>query len=266
MERIHPRIGPDRRRDHRRGGGPLRRAEWPHRGNQRHPRRPRAPSGRRRLLAHRLCRGPGRRAARLGAPRRAAGEPGRREFPRARGGGAAGGSRHALRRRMHQRPRRMRRFAGVAALDRGDRRVHGCRIRDRFHRAPPDLAVKSSVYTAASFAAGFVFGLGLLVAGMANPAKVLAFLDLAGAWDPSLALVMAGALPVGAGALAFIKTRTRRVAGARLILPSPTRRATPPLLGSLVFGVGWGLAGICPGPALVLAGAGPAKGPRFPAG
>ncbi len=116
------------------------------------------------------------------------------------------------------------------------------------------------MYTAASFAAGFVFGLGLLVAGMANPAKVLGFLDLAGAWDPSLALVMAGAIAVGAGAFALMKKRTRTLLGAPVLLPAARRIDKRLILGSLVFGVGWGLAGICPGPALVLAGTGSAKG------
>ena len=76
------------------------------------------------------------------------------------------------------------------------------------------------MYTAASFAAGFVFGLGLLVSGMANPAKVLAFLDLAGAWDPSLALVMAGAVAVGGGAFAYMKRRTRTLLGAPVLIPA----------------------------------------------
>jgi len=116
------------------------------------------------------------------------------------------------------------------------------------------------MYTAASFAAGFVFGLGLLVSGMANPAKVLGFLDLAGAWDPSLALVMAGAVAVGAGAFAFMKKRTRTLLGAPVLLPGARGIDRRLVLGSLVFGVGWGLAGICPGPALVLAGTGSAKG------
>jgi uncharacterized membrane protein YedE/YeeE len=116
------------------------------------------------------------------------------------------------------------------------------------------------MYAAASFSAGFVFGLGLLVAGMANPAKVLGFLDLAGAWDPSLALVMAGAIAVGAPAFAFVKKRTKTLLGAPVLLPSPRRIDTRLILGSLVFGMGWGLAGICPGPALVLAGTGSAKG------
>ena len=120
--------------------------------------------------------------------------------------------------------------------------------------------MKPSMYTAASFAAGFVFGLGLLVSGMVNPAKVLGFLDLAGAWDPSLALVMAGAVAVGAGAFAFMKKRTRTLLGAPVLLPGARGIDSRLVLGSLVFGVGWGLAGICPGPALVLAGTGSAKG------
>jgi uncharacterized protein len=119
------------------------------------------------------------------------------------------------------------------------------------------------MYTAASFASGFVFGLGLLVAGMANPAKVLGFLDLAGAWDPSLALVMAGAVAVGAGAFALMKKRTRTLLGAPVLLPGAREIDRRLMLGSLAFGVGWGLAGICPGPALVLAGTGSAKGLIF---
>jgi uncharacterized membrane protein YedE/YeeE len=119
------------------------------------------------------------------------------------------------------------------------------------------------MYTAASLTAGFVFGLGLLVSGMANPAKVLGFLDLAGAWDPSLALVMAGAVAVAAGAFALMKKRTRTLLGAPVLLPTPRSIDRRLVLGSLVFGVGWGLAGICPGPALVLVGTGSAKGLVF---
>ena len=119
------------------------------------------------------------------------------------------------------------------------------------------------MYTAASFTAGFVFGLGLLASGMVNPAKVLGFLDLAGAWDPSLALVMAGAVAVGAGAFSFMKRRTRTLLGAPVLLPGARGIDRRLILGSLVFGVGWGLAGICPGPALVLAGTGSAKGLVF---
>ena len=104
------------------------------------------------------------------------------------------------------------------------------------------------MYTVASFAAGLVFGLGLLVSGMANPAKVLGFLDIAGAWDPSLALVMAGAVAVGAGAFALMRKRTRTLLAAPVLLPSARRIDRRVIFGSLVFGLGWGLAGICRDP------------------
>jgi len=119
------------------------------------------------------------------------------------------------------------------------------------------------MYTAASFLAGLLFGVGLIVAGMANPEKVLGFLDPAGAWDPSLALVMAGAIAVGSGAYALMRQRTRTLLGAPVRLPVERAIDRPLVLGSLVFGVGWGLAGICPGPALVLAGYGAIKGLVF---
>jgi uncharacterized membrane protein YedE/YeeE len=119
------------------------------------------------------------------------------------------------------------------------------------------------MYAAASFLAGLVFGAGLIVAGMANPGKVLAFLDLAGAWDPSLALVMAGAVAVGAGAFALMRSKPRSLLGAPMRLPTARRIDKRLVLGSIVFGAGWGLAGICPGPALVLAGYGSIKGLVF---
>lgn len=119
------------------------------------------------------------------------------------------------------------------------------------------------MFTVVSFLAGLVFGLGLIVAGMANPEKVLGFLDLAGAWDPSLALVMAGAIAVGAGAFALMRKKTRTLLGAPVRLPAARAIDRRLVLGSLVFGVGWGLAGICPGPALVLAGYGAVKGLVF---
>ncbi|MFZ6050039.1 DUF6691 family protein [Pseudomonas sp. CR3202] len=103
-----------------------------------------------------------------------------------------------------------------------------------------------------AFLAGLVFGLGLLLAGMADPAKVLAFLDLAGAWDPSLALVMAGAIAVALPAFTLARRLPDSWLGQPVRLPArqpPDRRL---LAGSLLFGVGWGIAGICPGPALVL--------------
>lgn len=106
---------------------------------------------------------------------------------------------------------------------------------------------------------GLVFGLGLLLSGMANPAKVLAFLDLAGPWDPSLALVMVGAIAVGL--LAFVLARGRQVSllGVSMRLPSAGQIDRRLVVGSTLFGVGWGLAGFCPGPALVALGMGNGK-------
>jgi len=123
--------------------------------------------------------------------------------------------------------------------------------------------MRRPIYTIVSFAAGLVFGLGLLVSGMANPAKVLGFLDLAGAWDPSLAFVMAGAVSVGALAFALARNRTRALLGVPMRLPEARHIDRRLVIGSLVFGLGWGLAGICPGPALVLAGYGSSKGLVF---
>jgi uncharacterized protein len=111
--------------------------------------------------------------------------------------------------------------------------------------------------------AGLVFGLGLIVSGMANPAKVLGFLDLAGPWDPSLALVMCGAIAVAGAAFALARKRTRSLLGLPMQLPTARGIDRRLVGGSLTFGIGWGLAGICPGPALVLIGAGVAQGLIF---
>jgi len=102
-----------------------------------------------------------------------------------------------------------------------------------------------------SLLSGLVFGIGLLISGMSNPAKVLGFLDLAGSWDPSLALVMGGAILVAMPA--FWLARRRRTALLGDIMQLPTAQAIDRrlLLGSLAFGAGWGIAGFCPGPALV---------------
>ncbi|RDK10819.1 DUF6691 family protein [Cupriavidus lacunae] len=107
--------------------------------------------------------------------------------------------------------------------------------------------------------AGLVFGIGLILSGMANPAKVLGFLDLAGAWDPSLAFVMAGAILVGVVAFALARRRQRSWLGLPMQWPALASVTPRLLLGSAAFGVGWGLAGFCPGPALVALGAGYAK-------
>ena len=101
----------------------------------------------------------------------------------------------------------------------------------------------------ASFA-GALFGLGLAISGMADPGKVLAFLDPLGAWDPSLALVMAGALLVAVPGFAWVRRRGRAVCGV-LQLPTAAHVDAKLIVGAALFGVGWGLAGYCPGPALV---------------
>lgn len=106
---------------------------------------------------------------------------------------------------------------------------------------------------------GLVFGLGLIVAGMASPAKVLGFLDLAGDWDPSLGLVMGGAVAVGLLAFTIARRRTVSWLGLPMRLPAATAIDRQLWLGSLLFGIGWGLVGLCPGPALLLAGAGVGK-------
>ncbi|RJX33714.1 MAG: YeeE/YedE family protein [Oxalobacter sp.] len=107
-----------------------------------------------------------------------------------------------------------------------------------------------------SFLGGLLFGIGLIVAGMANPQKVLSFLDLVGHWDPSLALVMGGAIPVSAIAFYWAKKRTLFFLGYAIQLPTIHNLDKRLAIGGALFGIGWGLAGICPGPALVLLGAG----------
>lgn len=119
------------------------------------------------------------------------------------------------------------------------------------------------MYVFAASLAGFIFGIGLIVSGMANPAKVLGFLDLAGPWDPSLALVMAGAIAVGWIGFAFAGRRKLSLLGAPMDLPIARTIDTRLMLGSVVFGIGWGLAGFCPGPALVAVGAGRVKALAF---
>lgn len=119
------------------------------------------------------------------------------------------------------------------------------------------------MHTIFALVAGAVFGIGLIVSGMADPSKVIGFLDLAGAWDPSLAFVMAGAILVGAFAFAFARKRTVSLLGNPMRLPTggPVDRRL--VGGSLVFGIGWGIAGFCPGPALVALGMGQQKAAVF---
>ena len=117
--------------------------------------------------------------------------------------------------------------------------------------------------TLASLLAGLVFGLGLIVSGMANPAKVLGFLDLAGPWDPSLIFVMAGAIGIGLVAFRLARNRTVSLLGAPMRLPQARHIDRRLLIGSTLFGLGWGIAGFCPGPGLVAFGMGEIKAAVF---
>ena len=116
---------------------------------------------------------------------------------------------------------------------------------------------------ASEFGVGLLFGWGLLISSMTDPGKVLGFLDLAGAWDPSLALVMAGAIAVGVFAFAAARRRTHNFFGGALHLPGSVDIDKPLVIGALLFGAGWGLAGFCPGPAIVSMAAGEPKAALF---
>ncbi len=102
-----------------------------------------------------------------------------------------------------------------------------------------------------ALASGLLFGLGLIAGGMTDPAKVKGFLDFAGAWDPSLGFVMGGAVCVALVAFAVARRRGRAWSGAPIVLPSATHIDAPLLIGGALFGIGWGIAGFCPGPAVV---------------
>jgi uncharacterized membrane protein YedE/YeeE len=113
------------------------------------------------------------------------------------------------------------------------------------------------------FIVGLLFGWGLLISGMTDPAKVIGFLDLAGSWDPSLALVMGGAIAVGFFAFGAAKKRTGNFLGGALHLPTSRDLDKRLLLGALLVGAGWGLAGFCPGPGIVSMAAGQPKAMVF---
>ena len=109
------------------------------------------------------------------------------------------------------------------------------------------------------FVVGLLFGWGLLLSGMTDPGKVQGFLDLFGPWDPSLAFVMGGAIAVGLFAFSLAKKRTTTFVGGALRLPQSRDIDMPLVVGSLIFGAGWGLAGFCPGPGIVSMAAGQPK-------
>ena len=118
-------------------------------------------------------------------------------------------------------------------------------------------------YRISEFVEGLLFGMGLLVSGMTDPGKVLGFLDLLGAWDPSLAFVMGGAILVGVFAFAIAKKRSNSFSGGAMRFPTQTEIDKRLLVGAVIFGAGWGLAGFCPGPALVSLAAGQPKAAVF---
>ena len=122
------------------------------------------------------------------------------------------------------------------------------------------MSQNTSMFTNLSeYLIGVLFGLGLIISGMTNPAKILAFLDIAGAWDPSLIFVMGGAVLVGLIAFYLAKNRTQSFLGGAMQIPTRRDIDRPLIIGSAMFGVGWGLAGFCPGPALVSLGSGELK-------
>lgn len=114
-----------------------------------------------------------------------------------------------------------------------------------------------------AFVSGLIFGAGLLISGMSDPGKVIGFLDVAGSWDPSLAFVMGGAVLVGFFAFGYARKRATTLFGDALTLPQRRDLDARLVAGSIVFGIGWGLAGLCPGPALVDFGAGIDKATVF---
>jgi uncharacterized membrane protein YedE/YeeE len=117
-------------------------------------------------------------------------------------------------------------------------------------------ARRGTSHVTVALVAGVLFGVGLGISGMARPAKVLGFLDVAGAWDPSLAFVMIGAIAVHAVAVRVAKRRTAPFGGSAFHWAEKTSVDAPLVLGSALFGIGWGLGGYCPGPALVGAASG----------
>ena len=103
------------------------------------------------------------------------------------------------------------------------------------------------------FVAGLIFGLGLILSGMTDPLRIQAFLDVAGAWNPAMALVMGGAIAVCLPAFTWVRLRGRTLAGASVTLPERNTLTPRLVIGSAIFGLGWGLSGVCPGPSILIA-------------
>jgi uncharacterized protein len=116
------------------------------------------------------------------------------------------------------------------------------------------VLLQSSVLAATAGLFGLIFGFGLLLSHMVDPARVAAFLDVAGHWNPALAFVMGGAIVVAAPAFAYARLHKNALIGAPFELPDRFRITFRLVFGAVLFGIGWGLSGICPGPGIVLAG------------
>ena len=122
---------------------------------------------------------------------------------------------------------------------------------------------KNHIHHVVEFIVGLLFGMGLMLSGMTDPGTVIGFLDLFGSWDPSLALVMGGAIAVGFFAFGVAKKRTTNFFGGVLRFPTNNQIDKPLVIGSLLFGAGWGWAGFCPGPAMVSMADGQPKAMMF---
>ncbi len=123
--------------------------------------------------------------------------------------------------------------------------------------------MKSHINTVSALGAGLVFGIGLIFAGMTDPSKVIGFLDVAGKWDPSLAFVMGGAIFVGLFAFKKAKRRDTSLLGELMRIPTSKVITKPLIVGSVLFGAGWGLGGFCPGPGITSLGTGNPKAAIF---
>lgn len=119
------------------------------------------------------------------------------------------------------------------------------------------------MYNLVSLLAGLLFGVGLIVSGMSDPAKVLGFLDITRVWDPSLVFVMGGAVMTGLLIFQLVMRRGRALLADKLFLPAARDVNKRLVGGAVLFGIGWGLSGICPGPALILLSSGSKKGALF---
>ena len=164
---------------------------------------------------------------------------------------------------MHQRPWGMRPVSFVIALVGVYADVYGSWFFSGLRDASRYLRRIDMQHRISEFLVGLLFGLGLILSGMTDPGKVIGFLDILGEWDPSLALVMAGAIAVGFFAFAFAKKRTANFLGGDLHLPTNHQIDKPLVIGAVLFGAGWGLAGFCPGPGLVSMASGQIKGVWF---